>query len=145
MLGTIDHVGYLARDLEQGIADFRRRLGVEVVRRFERPQFSLLGAYLGSGSGELELFVFSDPALQAERLAGRELVLDHIAFSVPDIAALQARLAAESVRFSGPDLRGELTEPVDLGGALHLWTVPETCGGQALQLIQPPAQRAVER
>jgi catechol 2,3-dioxygenase-like lactoylglutathione lyase family enzyme len=139
MLGVIDHVGYLARDLEGSIADFQQRLGVEVVRRFERPQFSLLGAYVGSGSGELELFAFSEPELQAERLAGRELVLDHVAYTVPDIAALQARLAAEGIRFSGPDLRGELTEPVDLGGALHLWTVPETCGGQALQLIQPPA------
>jgi catechol 2,3-dioxygenase-like lactoylglutathione lyase family enzyme len=139
MLGAIDHVGYLARDLEASIADFQRRLGVEVVRRFERPQFALLGAYLGSGSGELELFAFSDSELQAKRLAGRELVLDHVAYRVPDIAALQARLAAEGVRFSGPDLRGELRKPVDLGGALHLWTVPETCGGQALQLIQPPA------
>jgi catechol 2,3-dioxygenase-like lactoylglutathione lyase family enzyme len=139
MLGTIDHVGYLTCDLERSIADFERRLGVEVVRRFERPQFSLLGAYLGSGNGDLELFAFSDPELQAERLAGRDLVLDHVAYRVPDIAALQARLAAEGVRFSGPDLRGELAAPVDLGGALHLWTVPSTCGGQALQLIQPPA------
>jgi catechol 2,3-dioxygenase-like lactoylglutathione lyase family enzyme len=139
MLGTIDHVGYLARDLEGSVRNFQRRLGVEVVRRFERPQFSLLGVYLGSGSGELELFAFSDPELQATRLAGRELVLDHVAYRVPGVVALQARLAAEGVRFSGPDLRGELTEPVDLGGALHLWTVPETCGGQALQLIQPPA------
>jgi catechol 2,3-dioxygenase-like lactoylglutathione lyase family enzyme len=139
MLGTIDHVGYLARDLEGSIADFQRRLGVEVVRRFERPQFSLLGAYLGSGSGELELFAFSDPEIQAERLAGRDFVLDHVAYRVPDIAALQARLAAEGVRFSGPDLRDEVRKPFDLGGALHLWTVPETCGGQALQLIQPPA------
>jgi catechol 2,3-dioxygenase-like lactoylglutathione lyase family enzyme len=139
MLGTIDHVGYLTSDLEGSIADFQRRLGVEVVRRFERPQFSLLGAYLGSGSGELELFAFSDPELQAQRLAGREFFLDHVAYRVPDIGALQARMAAEGVRFSGPDLRGEVTEPFDLSGALHLWTVPETCGGQALQLIQPLA------
>jgi catechol 2,3-dioxygenase-like lactoylglutathione lyase family enzyme len=139
MLGTIDHVGYLTGDLEASIADFQRRLAVEVVRRFERPQFSLLGAYLGSGSGELELFAFSDPELQAERLAGHDFVLDHVAYRVPDIAALQARLEADGVRFSGPDLRGEVRKPFDLGGALHLWTVPETCGGQALQLIQPPA------
>lgn len=136
MLETIDHVGYLVRDLDSAVADVQRRLGVEVVRRFERAQFSLVGCYLGSGTGDLELFTFSDPEIQAERLGERELVLDHVAWRVPDIAALQARLAAEGVRFSGPDLRGELTEPVDLGGALHLWTVPETCGGQALQLIQ---------
>ena len=35
--------------------------------------------------------------------------------------------------FSGPDLRGETSEPFDLGNALHVWTVVD---GLGLQLIQ---------
>jgi catechol 2,3-dioxygenase-like lactoylglutathione lyase family enzyme len=136
VLGRIDHVGYLADDLEHGIAVFTERFAVEVVRRFERPQFSLQGAYLGADGGNIEVFTFSDADLLRARLGERELALDHVAHEVSDLRALQARLAAAGARFSGPDLRGELSEPVDLGGVLHIWTVPESCDGVALQLMQ---------
>ena len=136
MLGTLDHVGYLVEDLDAAIADFGRTLGLEVVRRFERPQFALVGAYLGTGEGEIELFTFSDAALLAARLNGASLRLDHIAYEVSDIDATARALGAAGVRFCGPDLRSELQGPVDLGGVRHLWTVPETSCGQSLQLLQ---------
>ena len=136
MLGTLDHVGYLARDLTAAIADFSARLGLEVVRRFERPQYSLVGAYMGAGTGETELFTFTDAELLATRLQGADVRLDHVAYAVADIDATARTLQAAGVRFAGPDLRGELLEPVDLGGVRHLWTVPETSCGQCLQLLQ---------
>ena len=139
MLGRVDHVGYLTRDLEQALDRFSARFGAELERRFERPQFALEGIYLGAARGDLELFTFTDDQLLARRLGDNELVLDHVAYEVADLAALEARLRSEGVRFAGPDLREELAEPVDLGGTLHLWTVPETCWGQSLQLLQPPA------
>ena len=138
MLGALDHVGYLARDFERSVAEVSERLQMPVVRRFERPQFSLVGAYLGEGDGSLEVFSFTDPELLRERLPEEELVLDHVAYATPDIHAVAAGLRARGVRFSGPDLRGDLTEPADLGGVLHLWTVPSSCGGQAFQLLQRP-------
>jgi catechol 2,3-dioxygenase-like lactoylglutathione lyase family enzyme len=136
MLGRVDHVGYLVGELEPAIASFVERLGAPVVRRFERPQFSLLGAYLGAGHGDIELFTFSDARLLEQRLGGREIVLDHVAHEVEDIQAVATSLRRAGVRFSGPDLRGELSEPAELGGVLHLRTVPETCAGVALQLMQ---------
>jgi len=135
MLGALDHVGYLATDLDAAIAECEELLGVEVQRRFERPQFELLGAYLGA-DGAIELFTFTDAELLARRSAGRAVSLDHVAYEVKDIEATARRMASRGVRFSGADLRGELSSPVDLGGVLHLWTVPETCGGQAIQLLQ---------
>lgn len=139
MLGPVDHVGYLARDLEASVAAAQRQLGVPVVRRFERPQFDLQGVYLGAGRGEIEIFSFTDPELTRRRLGGRELLLDHVAYEVLDIAALSARMREEGVRFCGPDMREELPEAVDLGGVLHLWTVPESFCGQSIQLMQRPA------
>lgn len=136
MLGRIDHVGYLVRDLDASLADVPPRLGLELVRRFERPQFALVGAYLGAEGGNVELFSFTDPDLLERRLGGHELLLDHVAHEVADMAAVVATLRDRGVRFTGPDQRGELAQAVDLGGVLHIWTVPESCGGLSLQLMQ---------
>jgi hypothetical protein len=43
VLGPVDHVGYLAADLEASVAEFTELLGALIVRRFERPQYSLQG------------------------------------------------------------------------------------------------------
>jgi catechol 2,3-dioxygenase-like lactoylglutathione lyase family enzyme len=137
VLGRVDHVGYLAADLEQGVARFTERLGAEVVRRFERPQFSLAGVYLGADGGNIEVFSFTDRKLLEARLGGRgTLVLDHIAYEVEDMHAAEEKLRAQGVGLCGPDLRDELPEAVDLGGVLHIWTRPETCSELALQLMQ---------
>jgi catechol 2,3-dioxygenase-like lactoylglutathione lyase family enzyme len=136
MIGALDHVGYLTADLDAALEEFTAVLGLPVARHFERPEFSLLGVYLGPGEGNVELFTFSDPELLAARLGGQRIVLDHVAYAVDDIAAVAAQMRAAGVRFSGPDLRGELHEAVDLGGILHLWTVPESSAGAAIQLLQ---------
>ncbi len=136
MLGEVDHVGYLARDFEDGLARMVELTGAPLVRRFERPQYSLLGAYLGSGDGHIEVFAFTDPALAAERLDGAELRLDHVAYDVADIDEMFATMRRGGVKFAGPDLREEMHEPVDLGGVRHAWTIPSTCLGQSLQLMQ---------
>ncbi len=136
MLGALDHVGYLARDFERSVAEVSERLAMPVVRRFERPQFSLRGAYLGEGEGSFEVFTFTDRELLAQRLPEGDLALDHIAYATADIHGVAAGLRAQGVRFTGPDLRGELTEPVDLGGVLHLWTRPSSAGGLSIQLMQ---------
>jgi catechol 2,3-dioxygenase-like lactoylglutathione lyase family enzyme len=138
VLGPVDHIGYLTRDLERGIALAEELFELAVVRRFERPQFDLQGAYLGTGEGHVEVFTFGDDSLLAGRIADQPLKLDHVAYLVDDIVAYAAHLAAHGVLFSGPDLRGELREPADLGGILHLWTVPVTTGGTCLQLMQRP-------
>jgi len=136
MLGSVDHIGYLTRDLEAGIDLARELFELPVVRRFERPQFDLQGAYLGEGDGHVEVFTFNDAKLLAGRIGDERLKLDHVAYEVDDIVAYASHLTSRGVRFSGPGLRGELHDPADLGGVLHLWTVPETTGGTCLQLMQ---------
>jgi hypothetical protein len=85
----------------------------------------------------LELFTFSDPEILAARLAGAERRIDHVAYRVADLDALAATLRGSGARFCGPDRREETVEPLALGGSRHLWTVPESAGGLAVQLIGP--------
>jgi catechol 2,3-dioxygenase-like lactoylglutathione lyase family enzyme len=136
MLGRIDHVGYLAADLEEAVGSMIATLGIPVVKRFERPRFDLAGVYLGKGHPGIEIFTFTDPELLSDRLGHTRFSLDHVAYDVTDIEAVCAELSTRGVRFCGPDNRDEMPGPVDLGGVLHVWTVPETSCGQSMQLMQ---------
>jgi catechol 2,3-dioxygenase-like lactoylglutathione lyase family enzyme len=136
MFSAVDHVGYLVRDLDVAVAGFVERFELEVVRPVVLPQYSILGHYLGEGSGSIELFTITDEALLDERLGEHSILLDHAGYEVGDIDAVAAELSARGVRFSGPDRREQVSEPIELGGIRHLWTVPETSCGQSLQLLQ---------
>jgi catechol 2,3-dioxygenase-like lactoylglutathione lyase family enzyme len=120
---VIDHVGYLVRDLDEGVDFVRRAFGAEITREVDRPQWTLVGYYLGP----VEVFTFTDPERLQARLGDAELIVDHVAHAVDDIAAAMARLPG--VRWSGPDLRETVAEPFDLGTAKHIWTT-------GLQLIE---------
>lgn len=133
------HVGYLAADLDAAVQDLQSALGLTVARTLELPQFSLTAVFLGAGSGNVEIFTFTDSALLDARLAGRALVLDHAALIVDDIRARMAAMAAAGTRFAGPDGRGRGEEPFELGGALHAWSVAGAGTPWSMQLIQPNA------
>jgi catechol 2,3-dioxygenase-like lactoylglutathione lyase family enzyme len=124
----IDHVGYLVRDLDAGVELVTHAFGQEVTREVDRPQWSLLGYYVGP----VEVFTFRDPELLEERLGvGVDAKLDHVAHAVDDIREAMARLPG--ARFSGPDLRDEAHEPFDLTTALHIWTVVDGLGIQLME------------
>ena len=138
MFGTLDHVGVLVRDLDAGVDAARESLGLEVARSADLEAFAIRARFLGEGSGSLEIFTFTDPEILEPRLAGLDRRLDHVAFRVEDIESLAATLRAAGVRFCGPDRREDALEPIPTGPARALWTRPETSGGLALQLIEPP-------
>ena len=136
MFGRFDHVGMIVHDLDFATSHARESFGLEVARTGAIAQFDIDAVFLGEGFGSLELFLFTDPELQASRLEGATQRLDHVAFEVDDLDALAATLRATGVRFTGPDRREELAEPFVLGSARNLWTRPETSSGLALQLIE---------
>lgn len=137
MFGHIHHVGYLALDLEAAIQEFTKTFGLGVVRRFDRPQFSLRGAFLGTEEvSQIEVFTLTDGDLLNRRLTGSSLMLDHVAFEVDDIDGTALALRHAGVRFSGPDLRDEVQKPIHLGHIRNLWTFPETSCGQSIQILQ---------
>ena len=136
MLQTIDHVGYLVRDVDRAAENMSRLFGLSVLRRVEVPQFVLVAAFLGVDQPSVELLTLTEREIVDERLAGRDVMLDHVAYLVSDLDGHVAELRREGVRFVGPNRRDELPGPVELGGARHIWTLPETAGGYGIQLIE---------
>ncbi len=136
MLGALDHVGYLAADLDGAVEEFAVIFSLPFARTIDLPQFSITGVYLGSGTGSVEVFTITDPALLQQRLGGQRILLDHVAHEVDDIDAVAAVFSRAGVRFSGPDRREQVSEPFDIGGVRHLWTLPESSCGQSIQILQ---------
>lgn len=140
MFGEFDHVGFLVRELDVAVARAQRSFSLPVVRTLELPQYGISAAFLGAGRGTLEIFTLEDPELRDPRLAGAEQRIDHMAFRVAELDGPAAVLRAGGARFSGPDRRGEVPGPLELGGMRHIWTLPESTAGLALQLIEAPAR-----
>lgn len=130
-----DHVGVLVADLEAAKAFAADVLGLELDREFEAPDHGLAGAFFGLGNGDLELFTLSDPA--PGRLPDGALgTIDHVAVRVDDLEHEAERLGAQGVKFTGPMHPDRVNDPIELRGARHLWSEPETSGGYRLQLIE---------
>ncbi len=140
MFGAFDHVGLLVRDLETAIDQAQEALSLAYARPLELPQYSISGVFLGEGRGTLEVFTLGDPELLESRLAGADRRLDHVAFRVEDLDGPAAILRAAGARFCSPDQRESGDDPIELGGTRHLWTLPQTTAGLALQLIEAPAR-----
>ena len=139
MFGDFDHVGLFVLDLDGAVAQARAALGLEIARTAVLAGYGIDAVFLGPGNGTLEIFTCSDTELRDRRLDGRDRRLDHIAFRVDGLDAIGAALRAAGGRFTSPDRREEVTEPIELGGVRHLWTVPDSTGGVALQLTERPA------
>lgn len=138
MLDKLDHVAYVARNLETGVQATAETFTLEVVREFELPEFNLRGVFLANGAVTIEIFQLLKPGLAESRLAGLDLRLDHAGYEVQDLDTATAALRKLGLRFSGPD-GVEVDAPIDLGGSLHLWTMPgHGPFGFGLQLIKRP-------
>jgi hypothetical protein len=131
----IDHAGYVARDLNAGIAALSRPYDLQLTVEFELPQFSLRGAFLSAGTGAVEVVEFTDATLADSRLGGLDVRLDHVAYEVADIEHAAQRLRNLGARFCGPD-GSAVVHPVEIAGSRHLWTFPGTAPGVCMQLIQ---------
>jgi methylmalonyl-CoA/ethylmalonyl-CoA epimerase len=140
VFGELDHVGFIVRDFDEAAAWVREVLGLPFARTAPLPQYGVDAAFFGRGTGTLEIFTLADPELLDARLEGAARRLDHIAYRVDDIAETSTRLGASGARFCTPDRRQEVVEPIEVGAARVLWTLPETTGGLALQIIEPPAR-----
>jgi len=139
LFGAFDHAGFLVRDLDAAVARAQRAFGLPLARTLELEQYGISAVFLGEDRGTLEIFTLADAQLRETRLGSDEQRIDHLAFRVTDIDAIAAALRAGGARFSGPDRRGEEPGPIELGGSRHIWTLPESTAGLALQLIEAPA------
>ncbi len=132
-----DHVGVLVGDLEAAKTFARDVLGLgDPAAEFEAPEHGLRGAFFALGEGKLEVFTLQSAG---DRLpAGQDAAVDHFGVRVDDLDAERERLAGHGVEFSGPATADPVHEPIELRGARHLWTKPETSGGYMIQLTEKP-------
>ena len=107
---TLAHCGLVVRDLAKSSWCYGEALGFKEVLR---PQnFKFRGAWFRGGDSELHLILADDtvaPAGFADAGAAvRTGLATHIAFEVPDLAVVKARLEQYGIEIKGgPMLRGD--------------------------------------
>src|SRR5690242_16135033 len=125
MIDTINHVGYWTDDLAAGINFYRVAFGAEL-REELRDDDGTRYAFLAVGTATIELIEPGDKAA----LAGQSgLLLNHLAFQVPDLDAALRDLAARGVRPASP------APGVAHDGLRYISLDPGTTAGTPIQLV----------
>lgn len=127
----IHHVGIAVRDLEQGVALYRRLFGLEPGSVVELPQHGVRAVMLAAGSQHLELLQPLGPESSVARfLERRGEGLHHLALEVPDI-----RAALKALRESGVELIDQ--EPRQGLAGLVAFIHPRWAHGVLTELVEP--------
>ena len=83
MVGKVNHIGIMVRDLDRAIETYAKGLGIALEKRVENMDLKLRIGILKSGPLEIELLEFKDPdlpipkAIQADKSG-----LSHLCFEV---------------------------------------------------------------
>jgi methylmalonyl-CoA/ethylmalonyl-CoA epimerase len=137
-LGGVHHIGILVSDLSQAETFATEVLGLSVSRRFSIPEESIEAVFVDCGGVRLELIAIDDPEVRARRarVPGAAAEIEHVAFAVDDLEAEARRLREHGVRFVAVPGRPETDEPLAVAGTRSFFSLPETSGGLACQLIE---------
>jgi catechol 2,3-dioxygenase-like lactoylglutathione lyase family enzyme len=95
MIVGMNHFTIVAEDEARTLAFYVDLLGLSVG---QRPDLGFPGAWLYAGGPQAVLHMYFDRPLPAQRTG----VIDHLAFSATDLAAVKARFDAQGVKY---DLR----------------------------------------
>lgn len=130
-LGPIHHVGYVVADLDAGIAAFGQAFAATVTHREVMEGQGVEAVMIEGDGGAVELIrpLDAEGAI-ARYMAKRGEGFHHVAFTVPDLDATLAGLAARGVELI--DERGR----VGLGGHLVAFLHPRSTLGVLTELIQ---------
>jgi len=131
MIGRLDHVAIVVRDIEETLAFYRDILGLELADIKEEPYQAVRVAFLPVGESEIELVepTTADSGV-ARFLQKRGEGLHHICLEVEDIEEALATLAAQGVRLIDEKPR------VGGGGRRFAFVHPKSAHGVLLELIQ---------
>ena len=132
---TLDHVGYLVRNVDEKKCLMEDLLGLRFTQRLirEQPENTNRLDFYECERGAIELVESSNPASSYNRFIDeRGEGLHHIAFRVDDLQATMAEWEAKGVRFT-------LKPPLGASGsrrAIITFTDPVTTGGLVIELVQ---------
>ena len=124
MISKIEHIGIMVKDMDESIRFYTEVLGLKLVERAplnETVELAFL-SFPGQENVQIEL-IGRDPSTIPE-----EGLVNHLAFTVPDLEAAMARLQEAGVEFSAEWPRRILD-----GGQIAFFKGPS---GEKLELFQ---------
>ena len=130
---NLDHVAIAVHDLDEAIAEYRRRYGIEPMYREVVEQQGVEEAMLAVGGSYVQLVAaLSEGSPVARFLDKHGEGLHHIAYAVVDIDRALAHLANEGVRLvdQSPRLGGR--------GARIAFVHPKGGNGTLVELVEHP-------
>lgn len=131
MFRSVDHIGFVVRDIEEAIALYTRVFEVSAWERLAMPERQMSVASTHVGDTLLELIApTSEQASFAKYLQERGPGMHHVAYRVDDIAA-----ALAEVRSRGIQLIDEVPRP-GLHNTLVAFLHPKSTLGVLIELVQ---------
>jgi methylmalonyl-CoA/ethylmalonyl-CoA epimerase len=126
----LHHIGIVVADIDAAVAKYGA-IGFNDGERFEMTEQGVIAVTYHAGPGYVELIQPTDPdGAIARFMAKRGEGMHHIAYRVPDIEEVLARLTAADVRLIYPTPR--------IG--THGWRIafihPESCNGVLTELVE---------
>ena len=127
----LHHVAYVVADLDAALPLFVARFGLTQEIREVMPEQGVEAIMLGAGAAGVELIAPLDPdGAIARFLDKRGEGLHHVAFGVPDVAAMLARLSRDGVELIDTAPRR------GLGGHLVAFVHPSSGAGALTELVE---------
>ena len=132
MFGRIDHVAMAVEDLDEAVALYQDRLGMNLQHREIFDQFGVEAVLLGIGDGHVELLkpVLPDSGV-GRFLERRGPGMHHVAYRTDDIDS-----ALESVRAAGLVLIDERPRR-GIRNSRVAFIDPKSTGGVLTELVEP--------
>lgn len=133
MFGRIDHIGVAVEDLDEAIALYGERLGMELQHRETVEELGVEAVLLGVGESHVELLRPLAPDTAVGRFLSRSGPgLHHVAYGTDDIES-----AIDSVRSAGLRLIDERPR-TGIRGSRVAFLHPKSTGGVLTELVEPP-------
>ncbi len=133
MFGRIDHIGVAVEDLDDAIALYGERLGMELEYRETVEEQGVEAVLLGVGESHVELLRPLGPDTAVGKFLAREGPgLHHVAYGTDDIES-----ALESARGAGLRLIDEQPR-VGIRGSRVAFLHPKSTGGVLTELVEAP-------
>ena len=131
MLGPLHHVGYVVADLDRGLAELERSLGLTPVVREVMEEQGVEAVLCGEEGGQVELITPLDSESAIARfMEARGEGFHHVAFAVPDLEAALAGLRSRGAELiDSRPRRG-------LGGHMVAFVHPRSGLGVLTELVQ---------
>lgn len=125
-IARIHHVGIVVDDLEEACRLLRDGFGLAETGRVVRDELNAV--FFATSGGEIELIEVIDEVARAERLGSARAVVEHVAFSVPDLDTTLAALVELGIELKAP--------PTTSRGARTAFTDAATSDGVMFQFVE---------